>query len=300
MRSPHFFMDLNLIRLHISLAPQVVPGIMSLLTGKGAGFEEALRTVCCIQKNQSCNVCPISPSCVAPTLISRQLSQDSDLVRRYQKPGLPFVFSAHSNVDDCDSTLGLNLLGTACGHLSLLFKALNQLAGQTACIGLAAYDYQNVAVQLDHLRPETADNLPVLSTSDLLALYSHRFSCCKRIQLDLLSPLRLTRGGHELTRLEPDFLIRSLLRRISSLAVYYGGGVDQELFRHLAQRAASVSLVRQLPSKTAGSLLRGVTGCYELSGPFEELGPFLALGEQVHLGKGAAYGMGAFDITVIG
>jgi hypothetical protein len=82
--------------------------------------------------------------------------------------------------------------------------------------------------------------------------------------------------------------------------VYYGGGVDQELFRHLAQRATSVSLVRQLPSKAVGSHLRGVTGCYELAGPFDELGPFLALGEQVHLGKGAAFGMGTFAVTVIG
>lgn len=293
-------MDLNLVRLHISLVPQAVLGIVPLLTGKGAGFEEALRTVCCVHQNQSCHTCPASGTCVAPALIARQLSQDPELVRRYQKPGLPFVFYAHSGIAGCDSLFGLNLLGTACGHLPLFIKALNQLAGQTACIGLAACDYQNAAVQLDHLCPETADNLPVLATADLLAQYSHRFSCCKRIRLDLLSPLRLTRDGHELTRLEPDYFIRSLLRRISSLAVYYGGGVDQELFRHLAQRATSVSLVRQLPPKAVGSHLRGVTGCYELAGPFEELGPFLALGEQLHLGKGAAFGMGAFAVTVIG
>lgn len=293
-------MDLNLIRLHISLAPQAVAGIVPLLTGKGAGFEEALRKVCCVHQNQSCPICPIAGSCVAPPLISRQLSQDPALLRRYQKPSLPFIFYADSDLGDPDPLLGLNLLGKACGHLSLFLKALNQLTGQDACIGLTASDYQNSPVQLDHLCPETADNLPVLATADLLALYSHRFSCCKRIQLDLLSPLRLTRDGRELTRLEPHYFIRSLLRRISSLAVYYGGGVDQELFQHLAQRATLVSLVRQLPSKTAGSLLRGVTGSFELAGPFDELGPFLALGEQVHLGKGAAFGMGNFAVTVIG
>jgi hypothetical protein len=293
-------MDLNLVRLHISLAPQAVSGIAPLLTGKGAGFEEALRTVCCVHQNQSCHTCPASGTCVASALIARQLSQDPELVRRYQKPGLPFVFYAHSGIADRDYSLGLNLLGTACGHLPLFLKALNQLTGQTACIGLVACDYQNVTVPLDYICPETADNLPVLAVADLLALYSHRFSCCKRIRLDLLSPLRLTRDGRELTKLEPHYFIRSLLRRISSLTVYYGGGVDQELFQHLAQRATSVLLVRQLPSKTAGSFLRGVTGSFELAGPFDELGPFLALGEQVHLGKGAAFGMGDFAVTVIG
>lgn len=293
-------MDLNLIRLHISLAPQAVTGIAPLLTGKGASFEEALRKVCCVHQNQSCPICPIACSCVAPPLISRQLSQDPELLRRYQKPSLPFIFYAGSDLDGPDPLLSLNLLGKACAHLSLFLKTLNQLTGQDACIGLTASDYQNSLVQLDHVCPDTADNLPVLATADLLALYSHRFSCCKRIRLDLLSPLRLTRDGRELTRLEPHYFIRSLLRRISSLAVYYGGGVDLELFQHLAQRATLVSLVRQLPSKTAGSLLRGVTGSFELTGPFDELGPFLALGEQVHLGKGAAFGMGNFAVTIIG
>ncbi|MDK9718797.1 MAG: CRISPR system precrRNA processing endoribonuclease RAMP protein Cas6 [Trichlorobacter sp.] len=293
-------MDLNIIKLHISLASQADSGLEPILTGKGAGFEDALRTVSCVHKNQSCTICQTSGTCVVPALIARHLSQDPDLVRRHQKPGLPFVFYAHSDVNDHDSTLGLNLLGSACGHLPLFLKALNTLTGQDACIRLTASDYQNVAVELDHVCPETADNLPVLAAADLLTLYSHRFSCCKRIRLDLLSPLRLKRDGHELSRFEPHYFIRSLLRRISSLAVYYGGGVNQELFRHLAQRATSVSLVRQLPSKSMGSLLRGVTGSFELAGPFDELGPFLALGEQVHLGKGAAFGMGSFVVTVIG
>lgn len=292
-------MDLNLVRLHISLAPQAVQDIMPLLCGKGAGFEEALRSVCCVQKNQSCQICSIACNCVVPSLISRQLSHDPALVRRYQKPGLPFVFYALSDIDYHDGLLGLNLLGTACGHLSLFLKSLNRLTAKEACFRLTAFDYQDVAVQLDQVRPETADNLPVLAAADLLTLYSHRFSCCKKIRLDLVTPLRLIRDGRELNRLDPQHFIRSLLRRISSLAVYYGGGVDQEYFRYLAQSAASVSLVRQLPSKTAGALQRGITGSYELAGPFEELGPFLTLGEQLHLGKGAAFGMGAFAVEAL-
>jgi len=293
-------MDLNLVRLHISLTPQAVQDSVLLLSGKGAGFEDALRSVCCVQKNQSCPICPIASNCVVPSLISRQLSHDPELVRRYQKPGLPFVFCELSDIDHHNGALGLNLLGTACGHLSLFLKSLNKLTATDACSCLTAFDYQDGAVQLDQAYPEAADNLPVLAAADLLRLYSHRFSCCKKIRLDLLTPLRLIRDGRELSRLDPQHFIRTLLRRISSLAVYYGGGVDLEYFRYLAQSAASVSLVRQLPSKTTGVLQRGITGSYELTGPFEELGPFLTLGEQLHLGKGAAFGMGAFAVEVVG
>ena len=301
MGSPYFFMDLNLIKLNISLVPQAIAVITPFLNGKGAVFEEALRKVCCVYTNKSCHCCPTSATCAAPALIARQLSQDPDLVRRYQKPGLPFVFYARSDKDDRDSSLGLNLLGTACGHLSLFLKALNQLAGIDVCCGLTVYDYQNMPISLDYTCLEAADNLPILATADLLALYSYRFSCCKRIRLDLLTPLRLTRDGRELTRLEPHYFIRSLLRRLSSLAVYYGGGVNLEQFRYLSELAASVVLVRQLSADTATSsqLQRGITGSFELTGPFDELGPFLALGEHVHLGKGAAFGMGAFTVSVV-
>lgn len=296
-RPPHFFMDLNLVRLIIPLNLQSLHAIMPLTCGKGAVFEEALRAACCLTDTPNCPDCLSSPSCSAPFLISRGLSNDPDLVRRHQKPGLPFVFKTIPQIKHESPQLGLTLLGAATSHLPMFLKALGRLSVKPVCDELVALDYQDTPISIKLSSPDF-DLLPILAAADLLALHSHCFSCCKRIRIDLLTPLRLTRDGRELNRLEPVFFIRSLLRRISSLAAYYGGGVDQELFRMLSELAANVALLDFAPSqKATADFQRGVLGSFELSGPFDELGPYLALGSILHLGKGASFGMGSFAVT---
>lgn len=292
-------MDLNLVRLFLSIESHAWSGTPPLLTGKGFAFEEALRMVCCSQKNQSCHHCHLIQSCSASVLVARQLSKDPELVRRHQKPGLPFVFSQHMHGNQENYLIDLTLLGTACDYLPLFIKALQHGYSNTICSGLMAYDYQDaaIALELDHL--DTISNLPVLASAELLTQNIQRFTCCERVRLDLLTPVRLMKDGRELNCFNPQHFIRSLLRRLSSLAVYYGDGVDQEQFRKLAELTASVRLVRQLSGTGDDTSLRGVTGSFELVGPFDELGPYLALGEYLHLGKGAAFGMGAFEVHAL-
>ena len=292
-------MDLNLVRLSLSIESHVWSAIAPLLTGKGAAFEETLRMVCCSQKNQSCHHCHLVQSCSASVLVARQLSKDPELVRRHQKPGLPFVFSQHMYGSQENHLIDLTLLGTACDYLPLFIKALQQLYGNTTCRNLIAYDYQHAAIALEIDRLDTITNLPVLASTELLTQNIQRFTCCERLRLDLITPVRLMKDSRELNCFNPQHFIRSFLRRLSSLAVYYGDGIDQEQFRKLAELTASVRLVRQLSGIVGDSNLRGVTGSFELSGPFDELGPYLALGEYLHLGKGAAFGMGAFEVHVI-
>jgi hypothetical protein len=116
----------------------------------------------------------------------------------------------------------------------------------------------------------------------------------------LKSSLRLVRNGRELNRLEPVFFIRSVLRRISALAAYYGGGADPEFFRYLSKLAEEVRLARSFAEQDVfPETLREINGSFEMSGPFDELGPMLVVGGMLHVGKGAAYGKGAFEVTPI-
>ena len=292
-------MDLNLVRLSILIESHAWSDITPLLTGRGAAFEEALRMVCCTLKRQSCHRCHLLQSCSATLLVARQLSKDPELVRQHQKPGLPFIFSRHTYGNQENRLIDLTVLGTACSYLPLFIKALQQLYSHSICSGLTAYDYQNEAVALELDCLDTNTNLPVLASADLLTQSTHRFNCCERVRLDLTTPLRLMKDGREQSCFNPQHFIRSLLRRLSSLAVYYGDRIDQEQFRKLAELSASVRLVRQLSGTVGDNSLRGVTGSFELTGPFDELGPYLAFGEYLHLGKGAAFGMGAFEVSVI-
>lgn len=293
-------MDLNIVKIELGSFSDAIPALTPLVSGKGAAFENALRHVSCLKKNGTCSQCSERETCSGALLVARELSNDLDLVRRHQKPGIPYVFQAIHDTGEDALKLGIILLGPATTQLPLFLKALDHVVGQPCFCTLSAFDYQQDPVILHFENDEVTGNIPVLAVNDLIALYRHHFSSCCRIRLDLKSPLRLVRDGRELNRLEPIFFIRSLLRRISALAAYYGGGADPEFFRYLSRLAEEVRLSRTFAEQDGyPETLREITGSFEMSGPFDELGPMLVVGGMLHVGKGAAYGKGAFEVTPI-
>ena len=298
VRSPCFFMELNLIRLIIETKPDYFPAFTHLVSGKGAVFEKTIRDICCAPKSVTCHSCSVNSSCPVTLLLSRELSSDPEVVKIFQKPALPFVFSRNNQPD----SLGLTLLGPACSYLPLILAALEtMLGGKQHFRQMAVLDYQGTAATLDYSDYECISSMAILSAGELLSQYVPVYAGCTRIRLEFKSPLRLVHSTRELTCFDPAVFCRAMIRRISSLAAYYGS-VDGEydLFRDLAERSDEVCLVKTLDSsRTSSGSERGVTGCYELAGPFDLFGPYMMLTSIVQLGKRASYGMGAFDITPI-
>jgi len=292
-----FYMDLTLVRLIIDTPAWDLQLLAPFVTGKGKVFEDTLRSLCCSLKNHSCLLCPLSTDCPVSILTGRQLSPDSELVQRHQKPGLPYIFEALSDETEKNVKLGLVLLGSAYVHLPLFLAAVKQLALNNGDYRTAGIDYQNNCIDLNLRDSGDTDTLPILSMAELLAQSNHSFAGCKRVQLSLHTPVRILHKGRELRYFDPVFFIRSLLRRLSSLAAYYGCSVDQEIFHSLYLLAGTVHVVKALDRQQCNPVCgRGVTGSYVVSGDFDLLGPFLAVGSMLHLGKGASYGLGAFEV----
>ncbi len=295
-------MELNLVKLVLDVRPELFHVLAPLVSGKGAGFEDAVRQVCCTQADCSCSACFAYQSCPASVLIAKEISSNPDLVRRHQKPALPYLFN-RIDADSSESTMiGLTLLGPACSHLSSVLAAVHHLTGRKRCFrSITALDYQDMVVPLDLSDLTSINNIPVLAAAELLEQQSHRFTSCSRVQLTLQTPLRLVKDMRELKHFDPVLFYRSILRRISSLMAYYGdAGDDSDLFRYLAERSQELGVVKVHDyQKSSSGALRGVTGCYELRGPFDELGPLFFLGSLLHVGKRASYGMGAFAVTPI-
>lgn len=295
-------MELNLVKLVIEVRPEFFSLLAPLVSGKGAAFEEAIRHVCCTQGNASCHRCSFFPFCPAIILTAKELSLNPDMVRRHQKPALPYVFKRMDLQKSEKAAIGLTLFGPACSHLSTVLAAVDQMVAGKHCFNsIAALDYQDTVVPFDLTDLSGISTMPVLAASELLAQHGHRFTNCKRVQLLLQTPVRIVKEMRELNRFEPVIFCRSILRRISSLAAYYGdAGINYDLFRYLIECSQDIRLVKVSDCcKSEFSSLRGVSGCYELLGPFDELGPFLYLGSLMHVGKRSSYGMGAFDITPI-
>lgn len=284
-------MDLNLIRLQLPLTPAASVAFQPLITGHGSSFEAALLCAGCTAVACNCETCLNQPDCLSYLLLSRSLSPDPDLVRRYQKPALPFVFAPSPT---SEPALRLTLAGPACDALPLFADTLAAVAGVQVRSGLHAFDYQEQLIPLQFQADGQCSNLPLLSLAELFEQHHSRFVGCRSVEIVFQTPLRLRHNGRELHQIQPAVMIRGLLRRLSSLTAYYGVAGDTDRFTTLAARADEVRLVTREP---AVACQRGVYGRYQLKGPFEEFGPYLALGNLVHLGKGAAYGQGSFTVT---
>lgn len=258
-------MDLNLVRLRIPLAAAAQQQLIRSLTTERTLFEQSLSSLC-----------------------SRNLSSDAELVRRHQKPSLPFIFSL-----PCDGQLECLLLGPAIAELPRVLSTVATRAGLAQITTFGAYDYQGVLIEL---QADGEAELPVLSLAALLDLATPRYADCQRLRVTLLTPLRLVSDGRELSRFVVERFVRGVLRRISALMAYYGTAAAPEQFVRLAALADSLRLLaaRPLPAPKGQ---RGLLGSFDLQGAGDELGPLLELGGLLHVGKGASYGLGAFRVS---
>ena len=287
-------MDLNIAKLIISVKPDCFGELVKKLAGSGRGFEQALRNAACIHSGQVCETCVDADHCSFSAIAGRRLSTDPELVRRHQRPGLPYLFSFPAELY-AESAFALTLLGPAIQHIPPIIEAIGSL-GETKPL-VSAVDICGTRTSGSSL-PDLAE-LSILSAADLFESANFRYHGAKGLLLEIWSPVRLMQDGFEQGRLDPQLFIKAVIRRVSALAAYYGTAGDAEMFRGVASVAEQVRLADFRPVFVPAHLarLRGVKGSCRLTGDFSLLGPLLELGSSLNLGKGAAYGQGCFRVS---
>lgn len=274
----------------------------------GAEFATICKRVACRRGGTACVKCPVQAVCAWHAVFAQELSADPEALKRHQKPPLPFVFSfPHRDSPGNEPDIiecGLIVVGSAIPHAGMLLEGLAKLLADESnplegeMLQLASRDYQGTCVPLGRgACIEQAEYLVVLSADGLLERCPWD---CSSMSVRLFSPLKLIRDGRQLARFDFSLFVRTLMRRVSSLAYYYGGSEFDCDFRRLASLASAVvctddhffhNSVGGGNRKLAGI---GGEGCF--SGDFSELMPILTLGTYLHAGKGAAYGMGRYEI----
>lgn len=126
----------------------------------------------------------------------------------------------------------------------------------------------------------------------------------RRVSLEYRTMTRIKFEQNFARRLEFHILIRSLLRRLSSLAYFHHGWELDLDFTGLIEHAAAVRLIKdstrwvdweRYSSRQDSKMnLGGVMGRAVYKGDLDKFIPILRLGELVHVGKGAVFGMGKY------
>jgi len=192
---------------------------------------------------------------------------------------------------------GLVVIGQAIQCLDMLLEGFNEILSPFACVfRVATRDYQGIVHPLgDGSGINCPENLVVLSIRDLL---ENRTWTDSDLHIRLLSPLRLFADGHLCHDFSFSRFARSLLRRISSLAYYYGACECTHDYKELSRQAEAIICTDNhfIPAPDKNRKLFGLTGQGSFRGDFSGLMPFLIAGEYLHAGKGASFGMGSYEL----
>lgn len=292
--------ELNLVHLELTLHAAAPADVLRRLPLLGGKFATVCRELVCTGANKECRRCGSSHRCGWHRLFSQELATDPAELKLHQKPPLPFTFSYPPVVKGTDDiVVGLAVVGTAINHLDLLLEGFSRILEEMSCrvLTVDSLDYQGVPSSwITGGRIIHPENLVVLSAG---GIYESRTLCGSRLRVELITPLRIMEQGRLRTSFDFGVFVRTLMRRISSLAYYYGECTCNVDFADLAGRANrivctdySFQVVR-----SANMKLSGICGTGLFEGDFSGFMPFLVFGELLHAGKGASYGLGRYALT---
>jgi hypothetical protein len=302
-------MDFNFAKLVITIELETDTPDPCALYSSRKGFAAAFRQVVdcrCIR----CETCPLIATCPYYQTFAQAVSADPLAAKHHQKPPLPFVFDVPRVPPSPNSgtllEVGLVLVGSAINHIDFYMAAFSLLLQQDGPSGridasirrVDSVDYMGNRHLLEEREGKWASGgLPLLSVKGL----------CKTVMLPMdwititiETPMRILHDGKPLRELSFSVIIRALMRRLSSMAYYYGGVEADYDFKWLVQSSnAVVTAQKSFRWVEWGRGLSGVIGSGTFTGEMGEFHPFLLAGEYLHVGKGAPFGLGRFRVERI-
>jgi CRISPR-associated endoribonuclease Cas6 len=302
--------DFNFLKLIITLRLEADIANPYLLFGIKTDFADFFRQVTGC-RGKSCRECAVPPACPYWQVFSQTLSGDPSAVKRFQKPPLPFVFDLPllppSPNRGRTVEVGLILAGPAANHVVCFLDAVRLMfGGRDSSRKVLAVVSKVESVDYTGNRSAIAGGDGVASLDRLfsLSLDSLEKSVTlspDRLQISIVTPLRLLHEGKVVEQLSFSVLARSLLRRMSAMLYYYGG-IELELdYKWLAEQSSRITIDSGEFSRAEwGRGLGGIIGGGTFAGDVAEFHLVLLFGEQFHAGKGATYGLGRFRLEKAG
>jgi hypothetical protein len=303
--------DFNLLKLVVTIRLETDITDPLALFGIRGDFQVAfLQTLNC--GKAACEGCRSGYDCPAYHAFAQAITTDPAALKRYQKPPLPFIFDfpvlpSLPNKGACIEC-GLTLVGSAINYLDFYLTALSVLFrswGQRrrySCTVLKAEscDYHDGrSLIMERNSGILSSNLHLLSALELLQT---RTISSEKLTLSFLTPLRIMQDGRPLRQMSFSPLLRTLLRRVSSLAYYFGVGELELEYKWLVEQSLLVDCRLDecqwgAPGQCIGNeRFSGLVGSAVFTGALAEFHLPLLIGEFVHLGKGASFGLGRYQI----
>lgn len=289
-------------------------------TLRGA-FGNALKLITCAERNRrSCHSCSLEDACAYAYLFETTPPEGAERLKSYDDVPRPFVIvsalegKTHFHSGE-EFDVEVRLFGKGIDFLPYVVLAFINLAetglgvSRKPCVlkGVTAYhpvrrtEAQVFTDETHSIRPVNE----VLYGSDVLSYLTPQAGI---MRINYLTPLRLKADGDLVSSVQFQHLIRSLLRRISSIMAFHQG-IKLELdYSGLGERSRQIKrtkdfsswyeLVRYSQRQDTRMKMGGIVGKVEYSGDLTEFLPLLEIGRWVLAGKNSVFGLGQFDYVV--
>lgn len=278
------------------------------------GFGHAFKKVVCTIRDRTCDECLLRSRCIYSYVFETPPPEDSQMLRKYEKAPHPFVIEppletkTHYNPGDV-LTFSLVLIGKAVDYLPYFIYTFEELGKMGIGKGKGRYELLNASCEGKQIYNSVDRQLkptPPCSPSFLLKRGPGGVaSDSQLLTLNFITPTRIV--FNEDLVVEPEFhhIIRSLLRRLSSLSYFhYGERLDLD-FKGLIERAQSIKVKerntewhdweRYSARQDVRMKMGGFVGKVSFEGDLGEFLPFIELGEVLHVGKGTSFGLGKYE-----
>lgn len=274
------------------------------------GFGHALKKTACTMRNKACAGCLLRRGCAYSYVFETPPPEDSAILRKYKSAPHPFVIEPpleeKRNYDAGESfAVSLVLMGRALEYLPYIILAFEELGNTGLGKGRGRYELTGVSagdmvIYKGKGKPLEDDLKPVLLKDALAAEYQDT----REAEIFLLTPTRIVVDEDLVVDLEFHHLVRSLLRRISTISYFHYGERLALDFKGLIERAGRVETVRRDTAwddwerystrQDTTMKLGGLKGKALFRGELKEFMPFLRVGEMIHVGKNTSFGLGKY------
>jgi hypothetical protein len=292
------------------------------------GFGHAFKRVVCIQKGKDCNDCMVRSTCVYSYVFETSPPEDTRILRLYPKVPHPFVIEPPLTSQRLfnkgeEINFNLVLIGRSVPYLPYFIYTFDELGRIGIGQGKGKFHLESVTARIKAPVPEdkggkTRDNGIIYSGKDK-TLHNHYEVLTMKdivsskplnstIQIEFLTPTRMVFNERLVVDVEFHHIVRTLLRRISSLFYFHCGELLELDFKGLIERAKNIKRrdkdlrwydwERYSARQDARMKMGGFVGKVSFEGDLEEFMPLISLGEYIHVGKGQVLVWDSIECTI--
>ena len=304
----------RVIRFRLRPEEQVIfPGFPGV-TIRGA-LCSVMKDLVCVSRQSDCRDCCVQRQCAFARLFVSMPPEDAEMMKLYPSRPHPFVLRYPEGWGRRAKYRGpfgfaIHLLGDAVDCLPFIVKTVQQLGENGLGAGRGRFELDAVRAvtrsgEVD-LLPET-DEAP-----DVPPICSYPSADQKResddtLSIRLVTPARVRKDGSVARKLEPETLVAHLLRRLSALAYFNGGGQPDLDFRGLVEEAGDAEIARdetiwESYERYSGRQDRtmpfgGLLGKIEYRGLSPMLAELIAAGSFIGAGRHTTFGFGHYRVV---